>query len=651
MRKLSTLLLLILMAAFYQPTYAQKGESTATPTAGIQLLADIPTITLPGPSNVNYIAAWSPEGSLLATASEDTVHLWDATTGAQAAAIAIRGPVALAFNADSSLIAVAGAGGNILILKVDTLREIGEIGEDDIQTAMLENDVLRNAIFVGADSSRDAVRKMGFSGDSSVLLTNSGLPPRWRLWDISQPIDIQAAMTANQPPETPELTLDMGDNLPFSVTFISVPEGIRSLTTLDSGELSLQTIVPNLETGQAVFAPNPPSYTFAEAGIVSLSVDGSTLMGLGEDRMHVSIVEMETGAETTLTIAENSDQVRSADINADGSVMAVLRVNSQNGNVLEVWNVASAEVILRWGSPTPFFSSVQTLFSPDNTRLAVVQGTGIQILALPFERIAPTPAPSQVDVVTVADCDIDIQPAIALLINAQTAAAAGDSSAAAQFLADAQIEISAVQAQCGGASQTTASSSTDAGSGALTETFEYSGAAGRMSLSYPEGWIVREGLSGPDLLFIGSSAAALDKNFNQPVPPPFAPGQAVFLIIMGDPTTFLGPNPIVDLGDSPQANRLLGVLGQQITESAARFGNEDAEGLVIGVVTPITIGDHTAALMSFSTDGFDAAAILVDLETPGDGQPLYAVAIMFAAPGELDVALTRAVAESFELAG
>lgn len=181
MRKLILLLLMLCTSVTIQ---------AQTPLLGLSLVAELPygydTVQL-----MNRRAAWSPDSSLLAavrTVSEnlERVELHDASDGSVTASLELDNHVwTLAFNHDSSLLALALGRFGLLVIDVAAWQEVGQVTIAELEEKAAENAFVRNWIQVDPQQIWLQITLIGFTLDSNALLVGDHF--NLSLWDISEP--------------------------------------------------------------------------------------------------------------------------------------------------------------------------------------------------------------------------------------------------------------------------------------------------------------------------------------------------------------------------------------------------------------------------------------------------------------------------------
>jgi hypothetical protein len=160
---------------------------------------------------------------------------------------------------------------------------------------------------------------------------------------------------------------------------------------------------------------------------------------------------------------------------------------------------------------------------------------------------------------------------------------------------------------------------------------------GALSFNYPDGW--RQGDIKDDSIVIGSNAAALDKNFNQPDPPPFASGEQVMFITLTDARSF----GLSHLGNNPDVMQMLEGILEDMPENMSPISEP----------TRFTINDRPAAQANLTTENVEIAILLVDVSIVRveDNQKQFGAVIAVTAIDELAEfePTLYAVAKTFDL--
>lgn len=159
---------------------------------------------------------------------------------------------------------------------------------------------------------------------------------------------------------------------------------------------------------------------------------------------------------------------------------------------------------------------------------------------------------------------------------------------------------------------------------ALTETYTREDIG--LTVSYPEGWEVRDG--SPNNIDIASSEAVFDQWFYDP----FAPGDVRMMLAYGEIDLIFEEAPPEDANPSDM------LVFAVAAEHDDRVTYETPE--------PLSFRDHEAALIRATQENSETYAILVDY---GDGMVL--IATVQTAPGELDAAeaLLNEMLETIEI--
>jgi WD40 repeat protein len=388
MNKLRLLALIIVTLLVGSPLRAQ---STLEPTLLFRVDVNMEMII----AAVNVASALSPDGSLLAwygnipdssgKQSPPTLHLWDAANGDELATVVSTDPTSLAFNADSSLLAVAGEGGNILIIDVQAWRDFGEVTEATLVDAVIEDELLRNfAIFEqAADIGTGGRGAMVFHGDSSILLMvdfnySSDAPPFLPVfWDISEPSDMQAIMTGDASPDRNFLTLDIDlffDPLQFSAS----DNGFRAVSVEiedESYRYSRHTIDADFDNGAAVVINDETPASFTATHYLGQSADGDTVLtaNFGETN-EARLLQLSTGKVITLP---SSGWLLSGVVSPSGRLAAAIG-NEGSVHKVHLWDIArEEEVVIEVENLHPI-DAAYLAFSSDDRKLVLFAPNVIQ---------------------------------------------------------------------------------------------------------------------------------------------------------------------------------------------------------------------------------------------------------------------------------
>lgn len=204
----------------------------------------------------------------------------------------------------------------------------------------------------------------------------------------------------------------------------------------------------------------------------------------------------------------------------------------------------------------------------------------------PFKRLIVAIALCLMNVGIVAraqqpDCAaIDLSDSIALLVEAQTQAAKGNTEDALKLIADAQAQLAAIEAQCDTPT-----------SAALTETVV--SVNGRFSISYPEGWQI-----------IDASALIGGSNIPESVDHVAVASSEEVTAKLGKATPFEGKDGLILVlaGTRSDVARSLGVFGGDrnydglsIEKLLSAFIEGASPSIKFGAVKTATIDDQTVA--------------------------------------------------------
>jgi WD40 repeat protein/3',5'-cyclic AMP phosphodiesterase CpdA len=262
--------------------------------------------------------AFSPDGTLLATASGDrTARLWDVATGTARATLQGHADElnGVAFSPDGTLLATAS----------------------DDNTACLW-DLATGAIRITLRGHTERVRDVEFSPDGTLLATASD-DETARLWDLTN--------------GTPRTTLQGHTERVWDVEFS--PDGSLLATASDDGTARLW----DLATGTP--RTTLQSHTLWVRG-VAFSTDG-TLLATASDNNTARLWDLPTGTART-TLQSHTDKLRGIAFSRDGTMLAT----ASGDRTARLWNVATGTARTTLQGHADELNGVA--FSPDGSLLA-----------------------------------------------------------------------------------------------------------------------------------------------------------------------------------------------------------------------------------------------------------------------------------------
>ncbi len=214
-----------------------------------------------------------------------------------------------------------------------------------------------------------------------------------------------------------------------------------------------------------------------------------------------------------------------------------------------------------------------------------------------------------------ANCTIDVQPIVAKLIEAQTAAAAGKQSEAIQQITSAKADLEAIEANC---------SPESAASIPLGSTFN--APDGSFEFKYPDGWAAGEFKSTLDVfgkggtMLIGSNKQALSMLTKNVDETQFEADEQAVMVIVGSANSIL-----YSLGIYDEKSALKGDSSVQELTEYLQLAIKDGP-LFAQIGEPVY--DKADAQFTISDKEFDGLVLLKEL---GKGQ--YALTLMLGDSG------------------
>jgi WD40 repeat protein len=290
----------------------------------LDILAQPQSGTLGGKGDYPLALAYSPNGSLIATADTDgTTRLWDAATHRQIGApITVRGVKALgvAFNPDGKILATADTHGTARLWDVATRRQISA------------------PITVGGGPV-DAVE---FSPDGKILVT-ADFDGTARLWDIATRRQIGAPITAGAGPVA-------------AVAFS--PDGKILATVNNNGTARLWDVATQRRIGTL----DIPGLVAENA--VAFSPDGKILATIGNDG-EARLWSVATQRQIGTAMFAGAENGYGLEFSPHGDMLAT----ASSTGAIRLWNVATHHLIRTFQTALPQEPGV-VAFSPAGNTLA-----------------------------------------------------------------------------------------------------------------------------------------------------------------------------------------------------------------------------------------------------------------------------------------
>jgi WD40 repeat protein len=275
-------------------------------------------------------AAFSPDGKLLATTTQDGTTLWDTDTWRP-----VGPPLRSAqerwswvdFSPDGRTLAIAGGQGRVELWDVSTRNELGELTDP-----------------AAASSEDPALASVHFSPDGKVIAAGAQETNHVTLWAVASRRVIGRPIT----------TKPAGSGA-HSISFS--PDSKLIAAPGAPGKVGIWKVATGRRVGE------PLAIGTEDAGAAIFTAGGRTLIA-GDDSGSVSIIDIATGRPTRPPLSVGDTPVSSLDLSPDGRLLAAASVA---GSVV-VWDVKTGAP---YGSPLTADTSLvsHVVFSPDGRTL------------------------------------------------------------------------------------------------------------------------------------------------------------------------------------------------------------------------------------------------------------------------------------------
>jgi WD40 repeat protein/class 3 adenylate cyclase/energy-coupling factor transporter ATP-binding protein EcfA2/predicted Ser/Thr protein kinase len=318
-------------------------------------------------------AAFSPDGRLLATVTQDGTTLWDTATWRRAGTplrSSQGGWEGVDFSRDGRTLAIAGGKGRVELWDVSTRKELRELTDPAAATsaepalAVVRYSPDGRVIAAGAQQTNHVTVWDAASGRvlAGPIITN---PPGGGAQSITFSPDSKRVAVPGAPGTVGIWEVASGDRVgkPVAIGSASVNEAIfardgRSLIASDdSGSVSIVDIRTRRRIRPPLSVGNKP------AGALDLSPDGRLLAAASYEGS-VFVWDLKTGAQYGASLRSDTSPVNDVVFSPDGRTLVSSHLRSA-----VVWNLNGDQAIGKaFGGPTDFTTDVS--FDSDGKRLA-----------------------------------------------------------------------------------------------------------------------------------------------------------------------------------------------------------------------------------------------------------------------------------------